>query len=86
MQLGTPITEQLGVQWRYSIYNQNVTLAPASLTAAPSLPIQQAALAGPAWVSSIGDTVTYSTLDNTKIRPAESSRNSVRISQALAAT
>jgi outer membrane protein insertion porin family len=66
MQFGTPLTEQIGVQYRYSIYNQNVTLDPASLAAAPSLPIQQAALAGPQWVSSIGDTVTYSTLDNNK--------------------
>jgi outer membrane protein insertion porin family len=66
MQFGTPLTEQIGVQYRYSIYNQNVTIDPASLVAAPSLPIQQAALAGPQWVSSIGDTVTYSTLDNNK--------------------
>ena len=66
VQLGTPLTEQLGVQYRYSIYNQNLTLDPASLTAAPSLPIQQAALAGPAWVSAVGSTVTYSTLDNNK--------------------
>jgi outer membrane protein insertion porin family len=66
LQLGTPLTEQIGMQWRYSLYNQSVTLDPASLTAAPSLPIQQAALAGPQWVSSIGDTVTYSTLDNNK--------------------
>jgi outer membrane protein insertion porin family len=66
MQFGAPLTEQIGVQYRYSIYNQNVTLDPASLAAAPSLPIQQAALAGPQWVSSIGDTVTYSTLDNNK--------------------
>jgi outer membrane protein insertion porin family len=65
-QFGTPLTEQLGVQYRYSIYNQDITLDPASLVAAPSLPIQQAALAGPAWVSSIGSTVTYNTLDNTK--------------------
>jgi outer membrane protein insertion porin family len=65
-QLGTPITEQVGVQWRYSISRQDVTLDPASLAATPSLPIQQAALAGPAWVSAVGDTVTYSTLDNTK--------------------
>src|SRR6266404_3649771 len=64
VQFGTPLTEQLGVQYRYSIYNQNVTLTPSTLTAAPSLPIQQAALAGPAWVSSIGDTITYTTLDN----------------------
>jgi outer membrane protein insertion porin family len=66
VQLGTPLTEQLGVQYRYSIYNQNVTLDPTSLAAAPSLPIQQAALAGPAWVSAVGSTVTYSTLDNNK--------------------
>jgi outer membrane protein insertion porin family len=66
IKFGTPLTEQLGVQYRYSLYNQNVTLDPASLAAAPSLPIQQAALAGPAWVSAVGSTVTYSTLDNTK--------------------
>jgi outer membrane protein insertion porin family len=63
---GTPLTEQLGVQYRYSIYNQNLTLDPTSLAVAPSLPIQQAALAGPAWVSAVGSTVTYSTLDNAK--------------------
>jgi outer membrane protein insertion porin family len=66
LQLGTPLTEQIGVQYRYSLYNQDVTLDPASLAAAPSVPIQQAALAGPQWVSSIGDTITYSTLDNNK--------------------
>jgi outer membrane protein insertion porin family len=64
--LGTPVNDQLGVQWRYSIARQNVTLDPASLAAAPSLAIQQAALAGPQWVSAVGDTVTYSTLDNAK--------------------
>jgi outer membrane protein insertion porin family len=66
VKFGTPLTEQLGVQYRYSIYNQNVTLDPTSLAAAPSLPIQQAALAGPAWVSAVGSTVTYNTLDNNK--------------------
>jgi outer membrane protein insertion porin family len=66
LQLGTPLTEQIGVQYRYSIYNQDVTLDPASLAAAASLPIQQAALAGPQWVSSVGDTVSYNTLDNNK--------------------
>jgi outer membrane protein insertion porin family len=66
VQFGTPLTEQLGVQVRYSIYNQNVTLDPTSLAAAPSLPIQQAALAGPAWVSAVGSTATYSTLDDNK--------------------
>jgi outer membrane protein insertion porin family len=66
MQFGAPLTEQIGVQYRYSLYNQNVTLDPTSLVAAPSLPIQQAALAGPQWVSAVGSTVTYNTLDNTK--------------------
>jgi outer membrane protein insertion porin family len=65
-QLGMPITEQLGVQYRYSLYNQDITLNPGTLLATPSLPIQQAALAGPQWVSAIGDTVTYNTLDNNK--------------------
>ena len=66
MQLGTPITEQLGVQYRYSIYNQDVTLNPSSLAATPSPPIQQAAAAGSQWVSAVGDTISYSTLDNNK--------------------
>ena len=66
VQLGTPLTEQLGVQYRYSLYNQDVTLSPSTLAAAPSLPIQQAALAGPQWVSAVGNTVTYNTLDNIK--------------------
>jgi outer membrane protein insertion porin family len=66
IQFGTPVTEQLGVLWRYSISRQGVTLDPASLAAAPSLAIQQAALAGAQWVSAVGDTVTYSTLDNAK--------------------
>jgi outer membrane protein insertion porin family len=73
VQFGTPLTEQLGGQYRYSIYNQNVTLSPTSLVA-PSLPIQQAALAGPAWVSAVGNTVTYDTLDN--IRNPTSGLNS----------
>ncbi len=66
VQFGTPLTEQLGMQYRYSLYNQNVTLNSASLAAAPSLPIRQAALAGSQWVSSVGDTVSYNTLDNTR--------------------
>lgn len=66
LQLGTPINEQLGVQWRYSIYNQNITLVPNGSGLIASLPIRQAAAAGPAWVSQVGSTATYSTLDNTK--------------------
>jgi outer membrane protein insertion porin family len=65
-QFGTPITEQIGVQYRYSISNQDVTLDPSSLALPPSLPIQQAALAGPQWVSAVGSTVNYNSLDNIK--------------------
>jgi outer membrane protein insertion porin family len=60
--LGTPLNENLGVTWNYSIYNQALSLNPASGIA--SLPIQQAAQAGAIWVSSIGSSVTYSTLDD----------------------
>src|SRR5579862_162556 len=62
--LATPLNDNLGVSWNYSIYNQGLTLDPALGTA--SLPIQQAAQAGSYWVSSIGNAVTYSTLDNPK--------------------
>jgi outer membrane protein insertion porin family len=60
--LGLPLNDEVSAQLRYSLYNQSVTLDPANGTA--SLPIQQAALAGPMWVSSIGLGLTYSTLDN----------------------
>lgn len=66
VQFGTPITEQIGVQYRYSLYNQDITLNPSSLAATPSLPIRQAAAAGPQWVSSVGSTVNYNTLDNAR--------------------
>ncbi len=61
---GMPLNENLGVSWNYSIYNQGLSLDPALGTA--SLPVQQAAQAGAYWVSSIGNGITYSTLDNTK--------------------
>ena len=66
MLIGAPISEQLGVQWRYSISRQDVTIDPASLAAPPSIVVQQAAATGPQWVSAVGDTATYSTLDNPK--------------------
>ena len=65
-QIGTPITEQLGVGWRYSVYNQDITLGASNSGLPPSLAIQQAAAYGPAWVSSIGSTTTYSTLNDAK--------------------
>ena len=65
LNVGTPLTDNLGATWNYSIYNQGITLNPALGVA--SLPIQQAAQAGSYWVSSIGNGLTYSTLDNGKM-------------------
>ena len=62
--LGLPMNEQIGTQWNYALYRQSVTLDPRLGTA--SLPIREAAGAGPTWVSSIGSGVTYSTLDNNR--------------------
>jgi outer membrane protein insertion porin family len=59
-----PLNDQLSVSWSYSIYNQALSLDPSVGTA--SLPIAQAAAAGPMWVSSVGTGMTYSTLDNPK--------------------
>ncbi|HEX4411016.1 MAG TPA: outer membrane protein assembly factor BamA [Xanthobacteraceae bacterium] len=62
--VGSPINDNLGVSWNYAIYNQGISLDPALGTA--SLPIQQATAAGSYWVSSVGNSVTYSTLDNAR--------------------
>jgi outer membrane protein insertion porin family len=72
--LGLPLTDQFSTQWSYSLYRQALTLDPAMGTA--SLPIQQAAAAGPMWISSIGAGVTYSTLDNNR-SPTSGWRSSI---------
>jgi outer membrane protein insertion porin family len=64
LRLGLPLTEETSAQLRYSIYNQNVTIDPSQVTGIVSLPIQQAAAAGPAWVSMIGYTLAYDTRDS----------------------
>jgi outer membrane protein insertion porin family len=62
--LAAPLTEEVATQLNYSLYRQSLTLDPAVGTA--SLPIREAAAAGPIWISAIGTGVTYSTLDNNK--------------------
>lgn len=61
---GLPLTDDLRMSWNYSIYNQGLSLDPAVGTV--SLPIQLAAQSGPYWVSSVGNGLTYNTLDNPK--------------------
>jgi outer membrane protein insertion porin family len=72
--LGTPITDNLSVSTNYSLYKQGLSLDPSIGTV--SLPIQQAAQMGSYWVSSIGNGVTYSTLDNQR-NPTEGVRAQV---------
>ncbi|UFZ04270.1 outer membrane protein assembly factor BamA [Bradyrhizobium ontarionense] len=79
--LGMPVSEQTAMLWRYSLYDQKVVLAPAISPAAVSLPVRQAVAAGRQTVSSIGNTVTTSTLDNSKM-PTSGIRS--QLSQDLA--
>jgi outer membrane protein insertion porin family len=90
LRLGAPITDTLSTQLRYSIYNQSVSLDPSLLNCSPanppaggcaSLPVQQAALAGPKWVSAVGTTTNYNTLDNIR---NPSNGISIAINQDLA--
>lgn len=62
--LSAPLSEELGTQLNYSLYRQTISLDPTKGIA--SLPIQDAAAAGPTWVSSVGTGVTYSTVDNNR--------------------
>ena len=64
--VGVPLTEQSSALLRYSIFNQGVTLDPSAVTGTVSLPVQQAAAAGPQWVSMIGYTLAYDTLNDRK--------------------
>ena len=63
--VGMPVTEEVGTQWRYSIYNQSLSLSPGAMATA-SLPVRQAAANGAAWVSSVGNTVAYDGRDAKK--------------------
>ncbi len=60
--IGTPISDTLGAAWTYSLRNQSIALDPTRGVA--SLPVQDAAAAGPQWVSMIGYGLTYDTLDS----------------------
>ena len=72
--LGMPINENLTVSTNYALYRQGLSLDPSIGTV--SLPIQQAAQAGSYWVSSIGNGLIYSTLDNAR-NPTEGVRAAV---------
>jgi outer membrane protein insertion porin family len=60
--IGTPITDNLGAAWTYSLRNQAISLD--ATRGVSSIPVQEAAAAGPQWVSMIGYGLTYDTLDS----------------------
>jgi len=66
VRLGLPISDDVSAQVRYSIFNQSVSLDPSLVAGTVSLPVAQAAAAGPAWVSMVGYTLAYDTRDNRK--------------------
>ena len=79
--LGMPVSEQTAMLWRYSLYDQKVVLSPGLSPVAVSVPVRQAVAAGRQTVSQLGNTVTTSTLDNTKM-PTSGIRS--QLSQDLA--
>jgi outer membrane protein insertion porin family len=73
VRIDAPVTDTVSAEARYSIVNQSSSLDPALLTCVPgtgctsaSAEVKQAVLNGPAWLSMVGNTFGYSTLDNPK--------------------
>jgi len=74
IKVSAPLMDGVISEAHYSLVNQSVLLdptlmaciPPSASTACPSVAIKQAALNGPQWVSTVGSTLTYSTLDNPK--------------------
>jgi len=89
VKLGAPIMDGLSSEAHYALVNQNVLLSPTLMacippnasTTCPSVAVKQAALNGAQWVSTVGSTFTYSSLDNPK-NPHEGLR--VQLRQDLA--
>jgi outer membrane protein insertion porin family len=74
VKVGAPLMDGVTSEARYALTNQSVSLDPTLMacvppnaaTACPSAAVKQAALNGAQWVSTVGSTLTYSTLDNPK--------------------
>lgn len=59
-----PMTDEIGLNLHYGLSNQSLALDPTRGIA--SIPVQQAAAAGPQWVSYIGLTGTFDTRDDAR--------------------
>jgi outer membrane protein insertion porin family len=74
IKVGAPLIDGVTSEARYSLVNQSVSLDPTLMacvppnasTACPSVAVKQAVLDGPQWVSTIGSSLVYSSLDNPK--------------------
>ena len=85
IKISAPLIDGVTSEAHYALVNQSVSLNPTLMacippnasTACPSVVVKQAALDGPQWVSTIGSTLTYSSLDNPK-SPHEGLRAELR--------
>jgi outer membrane protein insertion porin family len=85
VKIAAPLMDGVTGEARYSLVNQSVSLDPTLMacippnasTACPSVAVKQAALDGPQWVSTVGSTLAYSSLDNPK-SPHEGLRAELR--------
>jgi outer membrane protein insertion porin family len=85
IKLGAPIMEGVTSEARYSLVRQGMSLDPTLMNctppniamACPSAAVKQAALNGAQWVSTLGSTLAYSSLDNPK-NPHEGIRAELR--------
>jgi outer membrane protein insertion porin family len=74
IKVSAPLMDGVTSEAHYSLVNQSVSLDPTLMacippnasTTCPSVAVKQAALNGAQWVSTIGSTLTYSSLDNPK--------------------
>ncbi len=74
IKVAAPLMDGVTSEAHYSLVNQSVSLDPTLMacippnasTTCPSVAVKQAALNGAQWVSTVGSTLTYSTLDNPK--------------------
>src|SRR5712672_3187382 len=74
IKVSAPLMDGVTSEAHYSLVNQSVSLTPTLMacippnatTTCPSVAVKQAVLNGPQWVSTVGSTLTYSSLDNPK--------------------
>jgi outer membrane protein insertion porin family len=85
IRIGAPLTDSITTEARYSIVNQSLSLDPTLLYCVPgvsatpcaSAAVRQEVLDGPAWLSMVGSSIKYNSLDDPK-HPHEGIRAEIR--------